>query len=195
MKRHLLLSSLLLAASFGAHAQHAAALVQHDLHHQRKIEQGLLDGSITGREAAVLQRQQGRIDRLEARALRDGWLSDRDRARLAEAHREASLDIRAAARNDEIANPRSLASRRALADVRRNLRHEHRIRAGIRDGSLTDREVAALERGQARVHREEYAAGRDGHVSDREQSRIDRVEDWQSERIHQQKNDDQRRGD
>lgn len=48
---------------------------------QARIYQGIASGSLTEREAARLERQEGRIDTLEARDRRNG-LSPRERAQL-----------------------------------------------------------------------------------------------------------------
>lgn len=73
----------------------------------------------------------------------------------------------------------------------RNTLQQQRIDAGVRDGSLTVREAARLERGQARVGRQEFRAGRDGQVTAGEQRRIERQQDRQSRRIHRQRHDGQ----
>jgi hypothetical protein len=76
----------------------------------------------------------------------------------------------------------------------RVLNQEKRIEGGIRNGSLTNHEVAKLERGQARIDRKEARAGSDGHVSKAEQRDIQRAENRQSKRIHHEKRDAQVRG-
>jgi hypothetical protein len=77
------------------------------------------------------------------------------------------------------------------ADVQRNINQQQRVEAGVQNGSLTNREVAKLERGQAKVDRKEAVAGADGHVGAHEQARIQRSENHQSKRIHRQKHDAQ----
>jgi hypothetical protein len=73
------------------------------------------------------------------------------------------------------------------ADVQRNVNQQQRIDNGIKNGSLTNREVGSLERGQAHVDRKEANAARNGHVSAREQGRIQRTENRQSNRIYNKK--------
>ena len=77
--------------------------------------------------------------------------------------------------------------------MQRNLNQDKRIEAGIQNGSLTNREVAATERGQAQVAHQEYAASRDGHVGAAEQQRIQHDENKRSRQIHQKKHDGQER--
>ena len=81
------------------------------------------------------------------------------------------------------------------ADVQRNVNQEKRIENGIQNGSLTNREAAKLERGQARVDRKEARAGHDGHVGAAEQAQVQRAENHQSRRIFKQKHDGQVRGE
>ena len=69
----------------------------------------------------------------------------------------------------------------------------HRIEAGIRNGSLNNREVAKLEAGQAHVDAKEARAGQDGHVGRSEQGSIQRSENRQSRRIHHEKHDNETR--
>ena len=73
------------------------------------------------------------------------------------------------------------------ADVQRNVNQQERIKNGISNGSLTNKEVGSLERGQAHVDRREANAARNGHVSAGEQNRIQRAENRQSARIYNKK--------
>ena len=92
-----------------------------------------------------------------------------------------------------LAQPGAPASQGAGLDraTHRNALQQQRIDAGVRDGSLTTREAARLERGQARVARQEFRAGRDGQVTAGEQRHIERLQDRQSRRIHRQRHDGQ----
>lgn len=203
MKRNLVISAFLLGASLGAFAQDVAPTaaaststpetVQRDVNQDRRIETGLKNGSLTTGEAARLERDQSRIDRLQAKALNDGHLSPAERQQLTAAQNRASHHINAAEGNAAHGNPASASSQRMQADVQRNLNQDKRIEAGIQNGSLTNREVAATERGQASVAHQEFEAGRDGHVGAAEQQRIQHRENNQSRQIHQQKHDGQER--
>jgi len=123
------------------------------------------------------------VDRLQARDLKDGKLSPRERAQLRRAQDRASRDINAAEANGAKGNPLSASSQRMQADVQRNVNQEQRIEQGVQSGSLTNREAARLERGQARVDRKEAQAARDGHVGKHEQAAIQGKENHQSEEI------------
>ncbi len=72
-------------------------------------------------------------------------------------------------------------------DVARNVHQEQRIDQGVDNGTLTNREVGSLERGQSHVDRREGAAASDGHVGPREQAGVQRAENHQSRRIHRRK--------
>ena len=193
MKRTLLAAAVLLAASFGAFAQTAATTVQRDVNQQQRIERGLQNGSLTSREAALLERDESKVDKLQAQALKDGKLTDAERARLKAAQNKASRDINTAEHNGVNGNPLSSSSQRMQADVQRNINQEKRIEGGIQNGSLTNHEVAKLERGQASVDHKEFAAGRDGKVSAKEQARIQHADNRQSRKIHREKTDSDKR--
>jgi hypothetical protein len=194
MKSKFVIAALMLSAASAGFAQTAASSVQRDVNQEKRIEQGLQSGALSTREAAGLEREQGRIDRMQARDLKDGALSDAERAKLQAAQDKASRDIAAAKHNAVTGNPQSPSSQRMQADVQRNVNQQQRIEAGLQNGSLTHQEAAKLERGQAKVDRKEYVAGRDGHVGAREQQRIQRSESRQSKRIRHQKHDAQTNG-
>jgi hypothetical protein len=179
-------------ASFAATAQTTTAgTVQRDVNQQTRIEQGLQSGSLNTREAGLLEKEQSRVDRMQANALKDGKLTPTERARLNTAQNKASRDIYAAKHNGVSGNPLSTSSQRMQADVQRNVNQEKRIEAGVQNGSLTNREVGKVERGQARVDRKEFVAARDGHVGAAEQRNVQRTENRQSKRIFKQKHDAQ----
>ncbi len=196
MKTTQLLTALLLTVgATAAFAQtNAATTVQRDVNQQSRIEAGLQNGSITTREAAALEKDESRVDRLQANALKDGKLSDAERARLTAAQNKTSRDIATAKNNGVNGNPLSASSQRMQADVQRNINQEKRVEAGIQNGSVTNHEAAKLERGQARVDHKEAVAARDGHVGAHEQAGVQRAENRQSRRIFKQKHDAQVRG-
>ena len=194
MKRTLITASILLAASVGAFAQTAASSVQRDVNQQQRIENGLQNGSITSREASQLERDQTKVDKLQAKDLKDGKLSDAERARLAAAQNKASRDINTAEHNGVNANPLSASSQRSQAEVQRNVNQEKRIESGVQNGSLTKREAGKLEAGQARVDHKEAVAGRDGNVSAKDEAKVQRAENHQSKKIHRAKTNDKHVG-
>lgn len=192
MKNHLIASAVLSLVSLGAMAQSTTAgSVQRDVNQQTRIEQGLQSGSLNTREAAKLEKEESRIDHMQARALKDGKLSAEEEAKLKAAQDKANRDIAAAKHNTTTGNPNSASSQRMQADVQRNVNQEKRVEAGVQNGSLTNREVSKLERGQSHVTRKEAKAGADGHVGAKEQRRVDKAEDHQSKRVLKEKTDAQ----
>ena len=193
MKVRILVTSIALGlcASVSFAQTAAQSTVQRDVNQQTRIEQGLQSGSLSTGEAARLEKEQSNIDRLQARDLKDGKLTPRERARLTAAQNKASNDIHAAKSNDVTGNPQSASSQRMQADVQRDVNQQTRIEQGLKSGALTNHEAANLERGQARVAHQEAVAGRDGHVSQREQVAVQRAENRQSKRIRIQKHDAQ----
>jgi hypothetical protein len=195
MRLNAILAALLLAGGSTAFAQTAASTVQRDVNQEKRIEQGLQSGQLNTKEAAKLEGEEAKVDRMQARDLKDGSLSDAERAKLNAAQNKVSRDIKAAKSNDVTGNPNSPSSKRMQADVQRNINQQQRIEGGVRNGSLTNREVAKLEQGQAKVDRKEAVAGADGHVGAREQARVQRSENHQSKRIRRQKHDAQTRNE
>jgi hypothetical protein len=194
MKVRLIVSAMLAMASAGVFAQTAASTVQRDVNQEQRIERGLQNGTLTTREAAQLERDEAKVNRMQSQALKDGKLTDAERARLNAAQNKASRDIATAEHNGVNGNPLSASSQRMQADVQRNINQQKRVEAGVQNGSLTNREVAKLERGQAKVDHKEFVAGRDGHVGANEQKRVQRAENRQSKRIFREKHDAQTKG-
>ena len=60
---------------------------------EQRIDQGIASGQLTEREAARLERQQNRINRMEDRAKSDGVVTKKERARIKAAQDRASRDI------------------------------------------------------------------------------------------------------
>jgi len=193
MKRSLMTAALTLACA-GAFAQTNAATTQRDVNQQTRIENGLKDGSLSTQEAAKLEKQESRVDRLQARDLKDGKLTTAERAQLTAAQNKVSRNIAADKHNAVTGNPNSASSQRMQAEVARNVKQEQRIENGVQNGSLTNHEVAKLERGQSHVDAKEARAGRNGHVGKAEQAGVQRAESRQSKRIRHEKTDAQVRG-
>jgi hypothetical protein len=181
--------ALILTAPFAsvAFAQGVATEVQRDVNQESRIEQGLKSGQLSTGEAAKLERGEARIDRMETHALKDGTLSQQEADRIRRAQNIESGKINALKHNDVTGNPTSASSQRMQADVQRNINQQSRIEQGVQNGSLTNKEVSNLERGQARVDRAEARAGADGHVGAGEQARIQHKENKQSRKIFREK--------
>jgi hypothetical protein len=188
MKTRILVASILIAlGSASAFAQSTASTVQRDVNQQTRIENGLKEGSLSTKEAGRLEKEQSRIDRLQAKELKDGKLSPAERQQLSRAQNNASRDIKAAESNSVRGNPESKSSERMQADVQRNVNQEKRVEQGVKSGELSNHEVGKLERGQAKVTKTEAQAARNGHVGRHEQAAIQHKENVQSGKIYDKK--------
>jgi hypothetical protein len=176
--------------SAAALAQTTGTAVQRDINQQQRIEQGLQSGQLTTKEASKLEREEANVERMESNALKDGKLSDAEKQRIQRAQNQVSRDIYQQKHDAQTGNPKSASSQRMQADVQRNINQQKRIQQGVQSGSLTNHEVAGLERGEARVNRREARAGADGHVSAGEQARVQGTENNQSGRIYRKKHND-----
>ena len=123
--------------------------------------------------------------------MQDGKLTPAEKARLAREQNRVSRDIYREKHDAQTGNPNSASSQRMQADVQRNINQQERIEQGVKSGSLTTREAAKLERGQARDSRLEARAGADGKVGPREQRRIQKSENRESRKIRREKHDAQ----
>jgi len=190
MKTSLIASAALALLTPFAMAQSpvtAQTTVQRDVNQQQRIENGLQSGKLTTREAGALEREQAKVDKLQAKEMKDGKLSPAERRQLRTAQNKVSHDIETAKNNGVNGNPLSASSQRMQADVQRNVNQEKRVEAGLANGSLTKREAARMEQGQAHVDRAEAHAAADGHVGAGEQKHVQRAENRQSTRIHRAK--------
>lgn len=187
----LLVAGLLAAPAF---AQTAATEVQRNVNQQTRIEAGLKSGQLNTTEAAKLEAEQARIAKAEQHALKDGKLSEHEKNKIERMQDTASANIADQKHDAQTGNPNSVSSQRMQADVQRNVNQQTRIENGIKSGELTNREVATLQKGEARINRKEAAAGKDGHVGAAEQRKIQQAESRESKRIYRQKHDRQQRG-
>ena len=94
-------AAALLGLSVLAGAAQAQTVDQRHYDQQRRIEQGERSGNLTPHEVRRVERQQGRIDRAEARMRyrHDGHLTHRDRIRLQHRENRASRHIYRAKHN------------------------------------------------------------------------------------------------
>ncbi len=171
-------------------AQNVTTDQQRNVNQQERIEQGLQSGQLSTKEAGQLERGQQHIDHMEAQDLKNGSISPQEQARLNAAENRQSADIYADKHNGVTGNANSASSQRMQADVQRNVNQQQRIANGMNNGSLTNREVGSLERGQAHVDRKEANAAANGHVGRAEQANIQRSENHQSNRVYHKKHND-----
>ena len=190
--------SLMMAASVLSATAWADGVVardeQRDVNQQERIEQGLKSGELTTKEAGQLERDETRIDKMEAQDLKDGKMTAAEQARLKAAENQASKDIYSQKHDAQLGNPDSKSSERMQADVQRDVNQQQRIQNGVKNGSLTNREVGSLERGQARTTRDQANAAANGRVTANEQKRVQNAENHQSKRVYHKKHNDQWKG-
>jgi hypothetical protein len=107
MKIQMLMGALVIAAGSAAMAQPATPATpavpgnptatpridQREANQEKRIQQGVKSGQLTGRETARLQGEQARIERAEARAKADGKVTPKERERIAQMQNKASRDI------------------------------------------------------------------------------------------------------
>jgi len=186
-----ILFTLLAAVAAPVFAQTNATpnFTQRDINQQERIEQGLQSGQLSTREAGNLEREQSKIDKMEAHALKDGTVSASERARINAAQDKESRDIARDKHNATTGDPNSASSRRMQADVQRNVNQDKRIRQGMASGRLTNHEASKLEAGQAHVDHLEARGGRNGHLGAAEQEHIQHAENVQSRHIYKHKHD------
>ncbi|WP_043418197.1 hypothetical protein [Cupriavidus basilensis] len=195
MLKTLMIAAGLLGAGL-ASAQTAAVSqdVQRNVNQEQRIENGLKSGTLNTREAASLEKQTAHVDHMEAHAMANGSVSPREQASIQRAENHVSRDIAHDTHNGITGNPASASSQRMQADVQRNINQEQRIKNGVANGSLTNREAGSLERGQAHVDRREARAGASGHVSAGAQRGIQRAENRDSRAIYHDKHNARVRG-
>jgi len=191
MIRHrtiVLTGTLMLGLGLAAPALAEEAVIdQRRANEEKRIADGLRDGSLTPSEAARLEREQARISREEQRFLSDGHLSPRERRHLQRDEQRASRHIWRE-RHDRQGNmaPTPYMDRRLENE-------QHRIDAGTADGSLTEREARRLQRAEDRIRAEEERFKSDGNFTPRERQKVVRDENRLSRQISRQRHDAQRR--
>ena len=173
--------------STSAIAQNTQDVIQRDVNQEKRIEQGLKSGELNTKEAAKLEREESRVDKMESKALSDGKLSNAEKHRIEREQNRVSKDIAREKHDGQTGDPNSASSKRMQADVQRNINQQERIEQGVQSGQLTNKEAGNLERGQARVDRKEARAGADGHVGAGEQRGIQNAENHQSKKIYRDK--------
>lgn len=190
LRMRILVAGAIAALAGSAYAQNTQDVIQRDVNQQQRIENGLQSGQLTTKEAGKLERDEAHIDKMESQALKDGKMTNAEKQRIERAENRVSNEIYRDKHNGKVGDPNSVSSQRMQADVQRNVNQQERIEKGIQNGSLTNREVSNLERGQAHVDRKEANAAANGHISAREQEHIQAAENRQSKHIHHDKHND-----
>ena len=164
---------------------------QRDVNQQQRIEHGLQSGQLTTHEAGKLEQEETHVDQMEARAAADGKVTPAEQARINAAQNKVSNGIYDEKHDAQTGNPNSASSQHMQQNVQRNVNQEKRINQGVKSGQLTTREAGHLQHGQAHVaHAEANAAAYNGD-SKAEAKHVNKVENQQNKKIHNQKHDDQ----
>src|SRR5262249_14705697 len=121
---------------------------------QKRIADGLKDGSLSSGEAAKIEKQEAKIERDEAAAKADGVVTRLEGARLNRELTRKSRDIHRERRD-------------APGIDQRERNQQERIADGLKDGSLSSGEAAKIEKQEAKIERDEAAAKADGVVTRR----------------------------
>ena len=160
---------------------------QRDVNQQDRIENGLKDGQLTTGEAARLENGEAHVDSVEAKDMKDGTLSAKDKAQIQAMQNKESHRIYDQKHDAQTGNPNSASDKRMQADVQRNINQENRIENGVKSGQLTKREDAKLQGGEAHDDRRLARAGANGHIGKGEQRRIQAGDNRESRRVYWKK--------
>ena len=135
----LILIALVAMASNSAFAQSASNdFVERNINQQQRIEQGLQSGQLNTREAGRLEREEGRVERMEANAMKDGRVTPNEANRINQAQNRVSNDIYREKHDAQTGNPNSPSSQRMQQDVQRNVNQQQRINQGLADGAAAE---------------------------------------------------------
>jgi len=171
------------------------AETQRDVSQQQRIEQGLQSGQLSTQEAGRLEREEGHVDQMEAKAAADGHVTAAEAQRIGAAQNAVSQDIYMQKHDAQLGNPNSPSSQRMQAGVQRDINEQTRINQGVKSGQLTTRETGQLERGQAHVASTEAHSAANGRVTAREAAHVRHAANVQNRHVYQQKHDQQARND
>ncbi len=190
-------------ASLPADAQYNGGVNQRQRHQQSRIYNGMGNGSLNGREAARLSRQQFALHQKEQRYRASGnGLSMSERARLQNQQNALSQNIyqqkhdrQGYGNGSGYGNGRGNTRGNSLYDINHTQQQQaNRINQGVNSGQLTQSETARLQSQQASLaSREAQMRASGGGLSMSERARLDAQQDRLSRNISQQKRDNQTR--
>ena len=170
------------------HSHNASSETGRDVDQQKRIEQGLQSGQLTSGEARTLETGESRIDKTEQRDLRNGSLSASERTQIQREQNHESKAIASQKHDAQTGNPNSLKSNLEQSDVQRNINQETRLHNGVKNGSLTHRELSHQEGNEAHVDRVESR-----HDTLRSTARVQRTDNRDSRHIYRAKHNGRHR--
>ena len=173
MKKLLLaVSAMTLLMTGMAYAQAESPVVDQQLMKQKqRIDQGIASGTLTEKEANVLNKEQEKIKSMKDEAKSDGVVTKGEQARIDQAKNRASGNIKRE-KNDR-------------------LTQQQRIDRGVASGQLTQQEADLLNKEQEQIKGMEDEAKSDGVVTKGEQARIDQAKNRADRNIFREKHDPQ----
>jgi tellurite resistance protein len=146
---------------------------------QKRVANGLKDGSLSSGEAAKIERDETKIRQDEAKAKADGVVTPDERKKL---NRELNKTSR------EISRDRD----NTPGVDRREQNQQNRVADGLKNGSLTAGEAAKIEKDEAKIKRDEAKAKSDGVVTSNERAKLNRELNHTSREIHRDKHNNKR---
>ncbi len=155
---------------------------------QKRIGEGVENGSLTAGETATIEHQESRLNRQERRMKADGNFTPAERARIQREQNGLSREIYRDKHNARVQPP---VTGKITA---RDREQQKRIGEGIENGSLTAREAAKLERQESNLNRREARmAASGGKLTQGEKNAINRQQNNMSRMIYREKHDRQHR--
>jgi tellurite resistance protein len=161
----------------------------------QRIDQGVQSGALTPRETGKLEADQAKIKQAEERMKSDGKLTPKERQRLNQMQDRESRDIYKQKHDAQTGNVGAGPSSGKANNPRVQKRlqnQDRRIEQGVKSGELTPKEAGRLETDQARIRQTEERMKSDGNLSGQERQKINTMQNRASDRIYQQKHDNQR---
>jgi len=138
-----------------------------------RIKSGVKDGSLTKREAGRLAREQKRISKMAKDAAADGKVTGKEKAILERNQDRASAHI-VKERHDAQGTMGSTPNRKTWdpgVNQRQRIQHR-RIAQGIRSGSLTRAETRQIIQTESRIRKMEHAMKSDGVLTKNERQHL-----------------------
>jgi hypothetical protein len=162
---------------------------------QDRIGNGMGDGELTPGEASTLEQREKELNREEKRmrAANGGKLTDADKAQLQKQQDQLSKAIYKQKHDSQgVPTMDQKGSDKSLEAQHRD-RQQERIDKGLKDGSLSPAEAAALEKHQSEIRQQtaEMRSQDGGKLTAADKAQIKQEQKQQSRNIHYQKHDKQ----
>jgi hypothetical protein len=162
-----------------------ASIEQRKDNQQKRIGEGLENGSLTAKEAGRIEKQEKKLN-VEERDMREdngGKLTTADKAKLNSQQNKLSKEIYQQ-KHDAQVQPKATNEVNA-----RDRAQQKRIGEGLENGSLTAGEAANLEKKETRLNAEQrnMRAANGGTLTPAEKAKVNRQQDHLSKQIYKDK--------